>query len=203
MAKNKQNFQSIRKQLSNIVLAYEAEMHLSSAELLRKINAPYGKEVFLKSQLSKIESESIIPRAYSFFLLCEGMEMHSSKFFSITGKQATYHKKNCLTSREECEESLNKHFNLIIDQKKKDSTNETPKSSKDKQLFPWNDGWIANQMDEKLQLLQGKKLLQEKDLSPVAPYTILRYRKCTRNISLEHLIAFCMVANVELSDLIN
>lgn len=119
--------------------------------------------------------------------------MHSSKIFPITGKQATYQEKKYLASQEEFMESLKKHINLLIQEKKK----EIPKQSRDKQFSPWSDKWIAEQMTEKLQLLH------KKEVSDVAPFTIYRYRNCDRNISLDHLIAFCMVANVELSDLID
>lgn len=197
MDKNILNVQSIQKQLKSIILKYEEETNLLHAELLRKINAPYEKKVFSQSSLSKIASGSIIPRAYSFYLLCEGMEMHSSIFFPITGDKATYQRKKHLASQKEFMTSFKKHFNLIIQKKKEDTKKEKTKLSRDKQFSPWSDEWIANQMTEKLQLLH------KKDVPPVYPYTIFRYRTYERNISLDHLIAFCMVANVELSDLID
>lgn len=187
--------QNIQKTLAGFIQKYEAEHNLLQAQMVEKINSYYGKKVISQSQLSKIETCSALPRSYCFYLICNALEIDPSEIFPIIAKRTSYQKKNCLDSKETFVDSLTTNLNKIITPKTEEAKNSSP--TRDHQLVPWCNKWIALEMSDKLWSSGG----QQKD--SIAEYTIYRYLHEGRNMPLDHLIALCKILNVEASDLID
>ena len=188
MSKTLQNIQNIQEALASFIRNYLEQNNLTQQELVDQINAFFSKKVLSQPQLNKLIAKKSIPRSYTFFLLCDFFQIHSSEIFSITESPAKiYQKKTCLETKNEFISSLQMHLKDTIEKRASEY-----KHSKDYQ----SNTWLAKKMTEEFQK-------QDPEFPSINSNTLYRYRNKGRDLPLDFLFALCRVLKIEASDLID